>query len=175
MRSARLWFIAPLALAAGLFARPASAAAPDENAADAAAIKKNAEAFVAAFDKGDAKAVAAFWTPDGDYVEETGRHLKGRDEIEKAFTEFFSENKGLKVRIHTESLRFVTPDVAVEDGITSVLRAGRRAAEPRPLHRRPRQEGRGMAAEQRPRRALRPAQQLRALEGAGMGDRRLGR
>ena len=120
MRSATLWFIAPLALAAGLSARPASAAAPDENANEAAAIKKNAEAFIAAFDKGDAKAVAAFWTPDGDYVEETGRHLKGREEIEKAFTEFFAENKGLKVRIHTESLRFVTPDVAVEDGITSV-------------------------------------------------------
>ena len=85
-----------------------------------AALKKNAEAFVAAFDKGDAKAVAAFWTADGDYVDETGRHMKGREEIEKAFAEFFSENKGLKVQIHTESLHFVTPDVAVEDGITSV-------------------------------------------------------
>ena len=64
--------------------------------------------------------MAAFWTADGDYVDETGRHMKGRDEIEKAFTEFFSENKGLKVQIHTESLHFVTPDVAVEDGVTSV-------------------------------------------------------
>ena len=117
MRSAMFWFLAPLALAAGLSARPASAA---DNAPDEAALKKRAEAFIAAFDKGDAKAVAAFWTADGDYVDETGRHMKGRDEIEKAFTDFFSENKGLKVQIQTESLRFVTPDVAVEDGITSV-------------------------------------------------------
>ncbi len=120
MRSAMLWWIAPLALAAGLSARPAPAAEPNENAKEEAALKKKAEAFVAAFDKGDAKAVAAFWTADGDYVDETGRHMKGREEIEKAFAEFFSENKGLKVQIHTESLRFVTPDVAVEDGVTSV-------------------------------------------------------
>src|ERR1019366_211036 len=112
-----------LALSAGLSARPAPAADSDGNAAEAAAMKKNAEAFVAAFDKGDAKAVAAFWTADGDYVDETGRHMKGREEIEKAFTEFFSENKGLKAQIHTESLRFVTPDVAVEDGVTAVSEA----------------------------------------------------
>ena len=112
-----------------LFPRPAgpgggaaaqAAAAPGDNANDEAALKKRAEAFAAAFDKGDAKAVAAFWTTDGDYVDETGRDLKGRDEIEKAFAAFFAENKGLKVQIHTESLRFVTPDVALEDGITSV-------------------------------------------------------
>ena len=117
MRSTTFWLIAPLALAVGLCARPAAAA---DNANDEAALKKRAEAFIAAFDKGDAKAVAAFWTEDGDYVDETGRQMKGRAEIEKAFTEFFAENKGLKVQIHTESLRFVTPDVAVEDGVTSV-------------------------------------------------------
>ena len=79
MRSAMLSLIAPLALAAGLSARPASAADAKENAPEEAAIKKNAEAFIAAFDKGDAKAVAAFWTPDGDYVDETGKQMKGRE------------------------------------------------------------------------------------------------
>ena len=123
MKSALFWIAGALALSAGLSARPAPAADSDGNAAEAAAMKKNAEAFVAAFDKGDAKAVAAFWTADGDYVDETGRHMKGREEIEKAFTEFFSENKGLKAQIHTESLRFVTPDVAVEDGVTAVSEA----------------------------------------------------
>ncbi len=57
-----------------------------------AALKKNAEAFIAAFDKGDAKAVAAFWTADGDYAAKTSPP-GGRDEIEN-FIEFFSENKG---------------------------------------------------------------------------------
>ena len=59
MRSATLWCIAPLALAAGLSARPASAAEPLDKAKEEAAIQKNAEAFVEAFNKGDAKG----WPP----------------------------------------------------------------------------------------------------------------
>jgi uncharacterized protein (TIGR02246 family) len=85
------------------------------------AIAKNAEAFTEAFHRGDARAVAGLWTPDGDYTTQTGRHLKGREAIEKALKVFFSENKGLKVRIESDSLRFVTPEVAVEDGTTFVL------------------------------------------------------
>jgi uncharacterized protein (TIGR02246 family) len=91
------------------------------NPQDMAAIAKNAEAFVEAFHKGDAKALATFWTPDGDYTDEAGKHLKGREAIEKAFKEFFAENKGLKLRINSDALRFVTPDVAVEDGTTEVI------------------------------------------------------
>jgi len=91
------------------------------NPKDEAAIAKNAEAFVEAFHKSDAKALAAFWTPDGDYTDETGKLLKGREAIEKAFKEFFAENKGLKLRINSDTLRFVTPDVAIEDGTTEVI------------------------------------------------------
>src|SRR5262249_34195350 len=69
------------------------------------------------------KGLAAFWTPDGDYTDQTGRHLKGRAELEKAFQQVFSENKGLKLQINSLSLRFLTPDVAVEDGTTEVLPA----------------------------------------------------
>src|SRR5262245_45312140 len=58
------------------------------------ALVKQAEAFVAAFHKGDAKAVAAFWMPDGDYTDQTGKQMKGRAAIEKAFKAFFAENKG---------------------------------------------------------------------------------
>jgi hypothetical protein len=71
-----------------------------------AAIQKQAEAFVEGFHKGDAKAVAAFWTADGDYTDQTGKHLKGREAIEKAFQNYFSEHKGLKLRINSDSLLF---------------------------------------------------------------------
>src|SRR5215831_16747637 len=94
---------------------------PGGNPKDEAALLKNAEAFVEAFHKGDAKALAAFWTPDGDYTDQTGKKFKGREAIEKAFQGFFAENKGLKLRIDITALRFVTPDVAVEDGTTSVI------------------------------------------------------
>jgi uncharacterized protein (TIGR02246 family) len=83
----------------------------------------NAKAFVDAFEKGDAKAVAAFWAEDGDYVDLNGRRLQGRPAIEDAFKDFFAENKGLKLRIDVNSVRFVTPEIAVEDGTTSVIPA----------------------------------------------------
>jgi uncharacterized protein (TIGR02246 family) len=91
-----------------------------DTAAEKEAIAKSAEAFVEAFHKGDAKALAAFWTADGDYTDPTGRHLKGRSAIEKAFQRLFAENKSLKVQINSTSLRFVTPNVAIEDGTTAV-------------------------------------------------------
>jgi len=50
----------------------------------------------------------------------TGRLLQGRAAIENAFQDFFTENKGTKLRIDVISVRFVTPDTAIEDGITSL-------------------------------------------------------
>jgi uncharacterized protein (TIGR02246 family) len=128
----RIDFLAPLAsnnktverVAAYGAAEPVrlvSAGQTEGDPKDKAAIQKNGEAFVEAFHKGDARALANFWTPDGDYTDETGRHLKGREAIEKAFEQYFAENKGLRLRIESQSLRFVTPDVAIEDGITEVI------------------------------------------------------
>src|SRR5262245_19289407 len=94
-----------------------------DRAKDGDAIFERAQAFAAAFDKGDAKAVAAFWAEDGDYTDQSGKQLKGRAEILKAFEAFFAENKGAKLRIDSESLRFVTSDVAIEDGVTEVIPA----------------------------------------------------
>jgi uncharacterized protein (TIGR02246 family) len=117
----RLCIVAVAVLLIGLAGRPSAAEKRVGNPAEEAALLKNAEAFVDAFHKGNAAALAAFWTPDGDYTSETGRHLKGRKAIEQAFKKFFTEHKDLKLRINSDSLRFVTPDVAVEDGTTEVL------------------------------------------------------
>src|SRR5262249_10945524 len=94
---------------------------PKGNPQDEAALAKGAEAFVEAFHKGDAKAVAAHWTPDGDYVLQTGKEIKGREAIEKAFQSFFADNPGVKLLVESASLRFITPEVAIEDGTTSVF------------------------------------------------------
>ncbi len=98
---------------------PASAA--NQETGDKETIFNNAKAFVDAFEKGDAKAVAAFWAEDGDYVDLDGRQLQGRPAIENAFKDFFAENKGLKLRIDVKSVRFVTPETAIEDGVSSVI------------------------------------------------------
>jgi len=109
----------PLALAAGGFSSQAAPADPEQ----IAAIGKTAEGFINAFQKGDAKAVAAFWLPDGDYVQQDGTVLKGRAAIQAAFEELFAAHKGLKLGIESASLNFPTPDTAVEDGNTAVIPA----------------------------------------------------
>ena len=71
-----------------------AAAEPD---AQQAAIHNTAAAFIEAFHKGDAKALAAFWTPDGDYIDDTGRVLTGREAIEKTGSE--NETRRLKTPV----------------------------------------------------------------------------
>jgi uncharacterized protein (TIGR02246 family) len=85
--------------------------------------KERRGAFIEAFNKGDAKAVAAFWTPDALYVDQAGREHKGREAIEKLYEKVFAARKGAKLAIHVTSTKQVTPDVALEDGITEVTPA----------------------------------------------------
>ena len=112
----------PLILGLGLCAvYLARAANPKDNPAEQMAIEKRAEEFIAAFNKGDAEAVATFWVPDGDYVDLAGETLKGRKAIAAAFVKQFEATKGGKLRIHPTSLRVVKSDLAIEDGITEVV------------------------------------------------------
>lgn len=128
--SVRVDFLSPLPERKKTVERGAAYPAPrsaeqseEERQKDKAAIQRNGELFVEAFHKGDAKALAALWTADGDYTDLTGHLWKGRDAIEKLFEGYFADNKGLKLRIDSQSLRFVTPDVALEDGTTEVIPA----------------------------------------------------
>jgi uncharacterized protein (TIGR02246 family) len=75
---------------------------------------------VSAFNQGDAKAIAALWTEDGEYIDDRGRRFAGRDAIEKGYAEFFTENPGLVIQLAVESLRLVSPNTAIEDGLASV-------------------------------------------------------
>ena len=92
MKSINLFAIIALELL--LASPPLARATSAETAAEENSLMNNAKAFVDAFEKGDAKAVAAFWAEDGDYVDLTGRHLQGRSAIENALKDFFAENKG---------------------------------------------------------------------------------
>jgi uncharacterized protein (TIGR02246 family) len=91
------------------------------NATEEKALKARAEAFVQAFNNGDAKALADFWTPDGDYVDQAGHTLSGRKAIQEAFEKQFTAAKGAKLKITPASLRFVKPDLAIEDGTTELF------------------------------------------------------
>ncbi len=99
------------------------AADPQANGLEGTGKGKRAKEFIAAFEKGDAHALAGFWAEDGDYVDDTGRDYKGREAIEKMYERFFAGKKGLKLTIHVASHRPIGTDVALEDGITEVTPA----------------------------------------------------
>jgi uncharacterized protein (TIGR02246 family) len=111
-------------LGLALLAGSAAVAEEKANPKEAAALKARAEEFTKAFDKGDAKALAAFWTEDGDYVDAAGHTLRGRKAIQAAFEKQFEEAKGAKLRINTTSLRVIKDDLAIEDGTTEVTYPG---------------------------------------------------
>src|SRR6516164_9039229 len=94
----------------------------DPNAAeDEKAIQKNQAGYLRAFNSGDAKALAAFWAADGEFVDAEGKSFKGRSAIEKEFASFFAETKGIKLEVSTHSLRFVSPGVALESGTSRLI------------------------------------------------------
>jgi uncharacterized protein (TIGR02246 family) len=84
---------------------------------------QRAKEFIAAFNRGDAKALAGFWTPEGDYIDQVGRQFKGRAAIEKLYEKVFAARKGAKLTITVLSARRVGADAAIEDGITQVTPA----------------------------------------------------
>jgi uncharacterized protein (TIGR02246 family) len=91
---------------------------------DEAAVRKASADFIQAVEKGDAKAVAAFWTEDGEYIGDDGTTLRGRAEIEAAYAKVFAKKKNVKVEITVESIRFPSKDTAIEEGYAKRYRDG---------------------------------------------------
>ena len=110
---------APTVLATAI--QPFDAAVAEQRSADEIAIRKTDASFVKAYQQGDAKAVAAHFTPDAEYVDERGNLFQGREAIEESLTGFFTEHSGCKLELAIETIRFLSPDVAVEDGRTLAL------------------------------------------------------
>jgi uncharacterized protein (TIGR02246 family) len=95
---------------------PAVAPAGTERAGDEAAVRAAMTDFIKAVEKGDAKAVAESWTPEGDYIGDDGAVIHGRAAIEEAYAKAFAKKKNSKVEITTESIRFPSKDTALEEG-----------------------------------------------------------
>lgn len=96
----------------------------DRQAADEVAIRKAVEAYVAAFNKADAKALAGLWAPDAVYTNPlTDENVVGREAIEKQFLGIFESAKGARLESTTLSIGFVSPNVAIEQGLATVIAA----------------------------------------------------
>ncbi len=84
--------------------------------AQTTAIRATSDAFVKAFNAGDADAVAATFTEDGRITDESGETIQGRDEIAKRFTQTFQQVPGATIEVRPGEIKFISPDVAIEDG-----------------------------------------------------------
>ena len=111
-------------LGLALLAGPATVAEEKADSKEAAALKARAAVFTKAYDMGDARALAEFWTADGDYVDAAGHTFKGHKDIQAAFEKQFEAGKGGKLHINTKSLRVIKDDLAIEDGTTEVTYPG---------------------------------------------------
>jgi uncharacterized protein (TIGR02246 family) len=102
--------------------RPADAAGQEQSkaqgskASDEQAIRKAAQALVQAMNKGDLDALMALWTPDADYIDEAGKLTRGKEALTALFKKGLAENKGSKITGKTNSIKFLRPEVAMEDG-----------------------------------------------------------
>lgn len=108
----RIVAIAALVLAPTVICQSTQAQPPQANgaavksdvAADepTAAIQKTAIAFADAFKRADAKAIAALWTANGEYIDETGAEYAGPEAIEKRYAEFFQANPGASIALEVD-------------------------------------------------------------------------
>jgi uncharacterized protein (TIGR02246 family) len=93
-----------------------------DQAEDEAAIRKNDDAYVAAYNKHDAKALAELWSPEAVYVDpQTGEEAVGREEIEKEFAKTFADLSDAKLEISATAIKFFSPNVAVENGVARII------------------------------------------------------
>jgi uncharacterized protein (TIGR02246 family) len=90
--------------------------AGQETSEDTNALDRALEAWIAAHNAHDSKALAALYTDDADGMFADGRRVNGRAEIEKAWAEVFEKNPKVRTNQAVISRRFLKPDVVVEDG-----------------------------------------------------------
>lgn len=79
--------------------------------------------YEAAWAEGDAAAIAALFTEDGDVVNDNG-HFQGRSAVEENLRQGFETiYQGTSIAIESTSVRFLRPDVALVDGTYEITGA----------------------------------------------------
>jgi len=98
----------------------------DSTADDEKMIAESIKSYISNFNKRDAKAIAEHWSPEGIYTSPvTGENIVGREAIEKEFEELFEQIDDVKLDVSVESLQFISPNVALEQGSAKLLSANR--------------------------------------------------
>ncbi len=108
-----------MVLACVLLAVPVLAEDTAERERDEQAIRTTAKAYMAALAKGNAKAIAEFWTTDGDYIDDQGI-AHPASELATEAEPAAGQGPQPKMKVTASKIRFLTDDVAVEDGASEI-------------------------------------------------------
>jgi uncharacterized protein (TIGR02246 family) len=91
--------------------------------ADQAALRDRTREFLKSLANGDAREVAGFWTTTGEYARGSDLTIRGRANIEKAYVEHLKKKQPGTVTVEGESIRFLSDDTAVQEGVFVVKRS----------------------------------------------------
>jgi uncharacterized protein (TIGR02246 family) len=97
------------------------------DATDEEAITELVAKYAAARDSRDTEAIEALFTTDADQLVSSGIWRKGREELVRGMLESSQSNPGDRT-LTVESVRFVTPDVAIADARYEIAGAAERGA-----------------------------------------------
>jgi uncharacterized protein (TIGR02246 family) len=117
--SAMVVLLLMCALSSHILAANAPAVSPDE-----AAIGAVVDSYVAAYNRGDAKAVAEHWSETGQWLSPSGERFQGKQAIQGEMEALFKEYKGVQIAVDKPTIRVVAPDAAIEEGTVHVSRPG---------------------------------------------------
>jgi uncharacterized protein (TIGR02246 family) len=103
----------------------ASAQDAANEADDATAeIKAAIQSYIAAFNARDVAKLVAHWSPEGVYISRTsGERVVGSEALTAEFTAMFAGDNVPRLAATTESIEFISPNVALERGTATVTRA----------------------------------------------------
>lgn len=85
-------------------------------------IRTAIRSYVDAFNARDVDTMIALWSPEGVYTSRRdGDLLTGHEQLREEFTANFDQEQVPKLDVNTESIEFVSPNVAVERGTAKVM------------------------------------------------------
>jgi uncharacterized protein (TIGR02246 family) len=113
-----------LLFAIGLWGGLASRASLAQPATDKDNVEKSLrsllEAYANAFNTNDAKKAAEAFSPNAEFIDDAGNRVEGRGEIQKIISQFLADNPGAQIQFVMDGVRLIAPNVALEDGESTV-------------------------------------------------------
>lgn len=115
----------PIASCLGFFLLPVTGVGQEElRQKDREAIIDSVGTYVDAFNARDVEALGSHWSKSGEWIDrETGNRVAGREAIRQQFADSFKTDERSRISVHVDSIRFVTRQVAIEEGVATIVGA----------------------------------------------------